>query len=123
MPATRLFPADWLDVGSYQDVPLGLLKTGKESEVHLVARTGTSKTALLAEKRFKAWDRRAFPGDSTYRGVWGQGTRRESPAPRKNTRYGHVAVHARWGAPQWDTPARLPAAAGPAAPPPAPAPD
>src|SRR2546427_6436883 len=38
MPATRLFPADWLDVGSYQDVPLGLLKTGKESEVHLVAR-------------------------------------------------------------------------------------
>ena len=107
MPATRLFPADWLDVGSYQDVPLGLLKTGKESEVHLVARTGTSKTALLAEKRFKAWDRRSFRDDSTYRGVWGQGTRRESRAMRKNTRYGHVAVHARWIAHEWDTLVRL----------------
>src|SRR3989442_4328465 len=108
MPATRLFPADWLDVGSYQDVPLGLLKTGKESEVHLVARTGTSKTALLAEKRFKAWDRRSFPDDSTYPRVWGQGTRRESRAIRQNTRYRHVAVHPRWIADQWDTLIPLP---------------
>src|SRR2546428_1247965 len=117
MPATRLFPADWLDVGSDQDVPLGLLKAGKESEVHLVARTGTSKTALLAENRFKAWDRRSFRDDSTYRGVWGQGTRRESRAMRKNTRYGHVAVHARWIAHELATLVRL-ADAGVTVPPP-----
>src|SRR3989442_7713265 len=103
MPATRLFPADWLDVGSYQDVPLGLLKTGKESEVHLVARTGTSKTALLAEKRFKAWDRRSFPDDSTYRGGLGEGTPRESRAMRKKTRHRPVAVHTRWIAHQMGT--------------------
>src|SRR2546428_13779498 len=122
MPATRLFPADWLDVGSDQDVPLGLLKTGKESEVHLVARTGTSKTALLAEKRFKAWDRRSFRDDSTYRGVWGEGTRRESPAMRKNTPYGPVAGHPRRVAPQLAPPLPLPAARGPRPPPPAPPP-
>src|SRR2546422_9330969 len=104
MPATRLFPADWLDVGSYQDVPLGLLKTGKESEVHLVARTGTSKTTLLAEKRFKAWDRRSFRDDSTYRGGLGQGTRRESRAMRKNTRYGHVPGPRPRVAHEWGTP-------------------
>src|SRR3989442_6805872 len=96
MPATRLFPADWLDVGSYQDVPLGLLKTGKESEVHLVARTGTSKTALLAEKRFKAWDRRSFPGDSKHLGVCGHGRRPANRPLGQKTRTVHRARHPRW---------------------------
>lgn len=116
MPAT-LFAADWLDLGAYHDVHLGVLKTGKESEVHLVARAGDTRTALLAEKRFKARDRRSFRDDSFYRGVWGEGTRRESRAMRKNTRFGNEAVHARWIAHEWDTLVRL-AEAGVTVPPP-----
>lgn len=107
MPATRLFPADWLDVGAYRDEPIGVLKTGKESEVQLVARIGERRTLHLAEKRFKARDRRSFRDDYAYRGVWGEGTRRESRAMRKNTRYGQIAVQARWIAHEWSTLVRL----------------
>ena len=35
----ELFPPDWLVMTDYTDTPLGTLKSGKESEVHLVARS------------------------------------------------------------------------------------
>ena len=41
MPSRDLFPSDWLVTGAYRDTRLGVIKTGKESEVHLVARTGS----------------------------------------------------------------------------------
>jgi RIO kinase 1 len=107
MPLPRLYPRDWLVTGAYRETRLGILKTGKESEVHLVARTAGERTTLLAEKRFKARDRRSFQNDSLYRGVWGEGTRRESRAMKKNTRFGHEAAHARWIAQEWETLVRL----------------
>jgi RIO kinase 1 len=107
MSSRDLFPRDWLVTGSYRDTSLGVLKTGKESEVHLVARTAGGRTSLLAEKRFKARDRRSFQNDWIYRGVWGEGTRRESRAMKKNTRFGHEAAHARWIAQEWETLVRL----------------
>jgi RIO kinase 1 len=103
MPSRDLFPSDWLVTGAYRDARLGVIKTGKESEVHLVARTGSDRTTLLAEKRFKARDRRSFQDDSTYRGVWGEGTRRETRAMKKNTRFGHEAAHARWIGQEWES--------------------
>lgn len=103
MPSRDLFPPGWLVTGSYRDTRLGVLKTGKESEVHLVARTGGDRTTLLAEKRFKARDRRSFQNNWMYRGVWGEGTRREHRAMKKNTRYGHEAAHARWIAHEWQS--------------------
>lgn len=103
MPSRDLFPPGWLVTGSYRDTPLGVLKTGKESEVHLVARTGGERTTLLAEKRFKARDRRSFQNNWMYRGVWGEGTRREHRAMKKNTRFGHEAAHARWIAHEWES--------------------
>jgi RIO kinase 1 len=107
MPSRDLFPRDWLVTGGYRDTRLGVVKTGKESEVHLVARTSGERTSLLAEKRFKARDRRGFQNDSTYRGVWGEGTRREHRAMKKNTRFGHQAAHARWIAQEWESLVRL----------------
>jgi RIO kinase 1 len=103
MPLPGLFPSDWLVTGGYRETRLGVLKTGKESEVHLVARTAGERTTLLAEKRFKARDRRSFQNDSLYRGVWGEGTRREHRAMKKNTRFGHEAAHARWIAQEWES--------------------
>jgi RIO kinase 1 len=107
MPSRDLFPRDWLVTGGYRDTRLGVVKTGKESEVHLVARTSGGRTTLLAEKRFKARDRRGFQNDSMFRGVWGEGTRREHRAMKKNTRFGHEAAQARWIAQEWDSLVRL----------------
>ena len=107
MPSRDLFPSDWLVMGGYRDTRLGVVKTGKESEVHLVARTSGGRTTLLAEKRFKAREHRGFQNDSLYRGVWGEGTRREHRAMKKNTRFGHEAAQARWIAQEWDSLVRL----------------
>jgi RIO kinase 1 len=103
MPSRDLFPSGWLGSGAYRDVRLGVIKTGKESEVHLVARVGGDRTTLLAEKRFKARDRRTFQNNWLYRGVWGEGTRREHRAMKKNTPFGHEAAHARWSAHEWES--------------------
>lgn len=103
MPSRELFPRGWLVTGAYRDTPLGVLKSGKESEVHLIARTSGGRTTLLAEKRFKARDRRSFQDNWLYRGVWGEGTRREHRAMKKNTRFGHEAAHARWIAHEWES--------------------
>ncbi len=103
MPLRELFPSDWLVTGAYGDTRLGVLKAGKESEVHLVARAAGGRTTLLAEKRFTARDRRSFRNDWTYRGLWGEGSRREHRAMKKNTRFGHEAVHARWIAHEWES--------------------
>jgi RIO kinase 1 len=107
MPARELFPPGWLVTGAYRDTPLGVLKSGKESEVHLVARIAGGRTTLLAEKRFKARDRRSFQNNWMYRGVWGEGTRREHRAMKRNTRFGHEAMHSRWIAHEWETLVRL----------------
>jgi RIO kinase 1 len=96
-----LFPADWLVTFEYADTQLGTLKSGKESEVHLVARTSRGRTSLLAEKRFKALDRRMFKATYRYAGVWGEGTYREDRAMKKNTRYGQEARYDRWIANEW----------------------
>lgn len=103
MPSRDLFPSGWLVTGGYRDTRLGVIKTGKESEVHLVARTGSERTTLLAEKRFKARERRSFQNNWMYRGVWGEGTFREARAMKKNTRFGHEAAHARWIGQEWDS--------------------
>lgn len=116
MPREALFATDWL-VPAERDEHLGILKTGKESEVHLVARHGGGRTVLLAEKRFRARDRRPFRDDSLYRGVWGEGTKREHRAMKRNTRFGHDVVHALWIAHEWESLVRL-HAAGATVPPP-----
>lgn len=103
MASRDLFPGDWLVTGAYRDTRLGVIKTGKESEVHLVARAGSGRTTLLAEKRFKAYDRRSFQNNWMYRGVWGEGTYREDRAMKRNTRFGHQAAHARWIGQEWDS--------------------
>lgn len=106
MPSSDLFPSDWLVPAERHD-DLGILKTGKESDVHLVARSGGGRTCLLAEKRFRARDRRAFRADYLYRGVWGEGTKREHRAMKRNTRFGQEAVHARWIWNEWHSLVRL----------------
>jgi len=98
-----LFPADWLVTTEYTDTPLGALKSGKESEVHLLARSAHGRTSWLAHKRFIAFERRLFRNTYQYAGQWGEGTYREDRAMKKNTRFGHEAAHARWIGQEWDS--------------------
>ncbi len=105
MPA--LFPSDWLADAPYEDRDLGVLKAGKESEVYLVSRTGPTRTCLMAEKRFKPRLQRGFRNDYLYAGVWGEGTRHESRAIKKRTRFGQEHLQARWEANEWATLQRL----------------
>ena len=106
MPAD-LFPADWLETiprssGDYEDTPLGALKSGKESEVHLLARSARGRTWLLAQKRFTAYERRLFRNTYLYVGHWGQGNTVESRAMKKNTRFGQKVRHRRWITNEWE---------------------
>ena len=105
MPA--LFPEDWLADAPYEDRELGVLKAGKESEVHLLERVGPTRTCLIAEKRFTPRLERAFRDDYVYAGVWGGGGRRENRAIRKRTRFGQEALEARWVSHEWETLRRM----------------
>jgi RIO kinase 1 len=106
MPRRALFTGDWLVPGERHE-HLGILKTGKESDVHLVARYGAGRTTLLAEKRFRPRDRRLFTNDSLYSGVWGEGTTRVSRAMKRKTAFGKQAIHSRWVAHEWAELVRL----------------
>jgi RIO kinase 1 len=96
-----LFPADWLVTFEYEETVLGALKSGKESEVYLVARSAHGRTSLFAEKRFLEYDRRLFRNTYEYAGIWGSGGRHESRAMKKNTRFGQEHRHSRWIANEW----------------------
>ena len=100
MPAA-LFPADWLVRYEYTDTSIGTLKSGKESDVYLVARSANGRTSLLAEKHFRDFKRRLFRNTYEYAGLWGEGTRHEDRAMRKNTRFGQEHRHKRWIANEW----------------------
>lgn len=106
MSRRALFSGDWLAPGERHE-HLGILKTGKESDVHLVARYGGGRTTLLAEKRFRPRDRRGFTNDWLYSGAWGEGTRREFRAMKRKTAFGKRAIHATWVAHEWQELVRL----------------
>jgi RIO kinase 1 len=55
------------------DTELGVLKTGKEADVHLVERAvpGTSRCCLLAAKRYRSAEHRMFHRDAGYLGAGG----------------------------------------------------
>lgn len=53
--------------GFARDTELGLLKTGKEAEVHLVERRWEDRVNLLAAKRYRRHDRGGFKRDASYR--------------------------------------------------------
>jgi RIO kinase 1 len=64
----------------------GVIKTGKEADVHLVERTLGDRTNLLAAKRYRDLDERAFRDDAKYRKRLGD--RRVDLAIAQGTRAG-----------------------------------
>ena len=88
---------DWVitsDAARQHEV--GILKTGKEADVHLVERCLGARRNLLAAKRYRALRDRLFRDDSQYRGARRTGDRRLDLAMAKGTDRG-MAFRAR----QW----------------------
>jgi RIO kinase 1 len=101
---------DWLVTElAAVDTELGMVKTGKEADVHLVARgiPGTDRSCLLAAKRYRSSEHRLFHRDAGY--LEGRRVRRsrENRAMANRTSFGRVAIAGQWAAAEFAALCRL----------------
>jgi RIO kinase 1 len=94
----RPYP-DWLVTElAAVDTELGVLKTGKEADVHLIQRgvPGTDRACLLAAKRYRDADHRLFHRDAGY--LEGRRVRRsrETRAMNRRTAFGKQVIAGQW---------------------------
>jgi RIO kinase 1 len=91
------------------DTELGVLKTGKEADVHLVERAvpGTSRSCLLAAKRYRSAEHRMFHRDAAY--LEGRRVRRsrETRAMARRTAFGRDLLAGQWAAAEFGALCRL----------------
>jgi RIO kinase 1 len=90
-----------------RQVDLGILKSGKEADVHLVERRHGDAVNLLAAKRYRKFEDRLFRNDARYRSARRTGESRLDKAMAKGNRAG-MAFRARlWLATEFDALCRL----------------
>lgn len=91
------------------DTELGVLKTGKEADVHLLERhlPGTPRATLMAAKRYRSSQHRMFHRDSGY--VEGRRVRksREGRAMANRTAFGRDVLSAQWAVAEFGALCRL----------------
>lgn len=91
------------------DTELGVLKTGKEADVHLVRRgvPGTDRVSVLAAKRYRDGDHRLFHRDAGY--LEGRRVRRsrEMRAMTNRTAFGKELIAGQWAAAEFGALSRL----------------
>lgn len=107
---------DWvITEGAAVDHELGILKTGKEADVHLIERAipGTARSVLLAAKRYRDLDHKAFRRDAAY--LEGRGVResRQRRAMANRTRFGRTLLAGQWAMAEFDVLSTMWAAAAP----------
>jgi len=85
----------------------GLLKTGKEAEVHLVERRLGSRSNLLAAKRYKAFEDRMFRNDARYRQGRRTGESRLDKAMAAGSRAGMIFRARQWVETEFDALSKL----------------
>jgi RIO kinase 1 len=101
---------DWLVTElAAVDTELGVLKTGKEADVHLVQRAvpGTSRSCQLAAKRYRSAEHRMFHRDAAY--LEGRRVRRsrEMRAMARRTAFGRDLLAGQWAAAEFTALCRL----------------
>ena len=91
------------------DTELGVIKTGKEADVHLVERSvpGTGRRALMAAKRYRTAEHRVFHRDAGY--LEGRRVRRsrETRAMANRTAFGRDLLSGQWASAEFAALARL----------------
>ena len=101
---------DWVitDLGAVES-DLGVLKTGKEADVHVVRRwvPGTDRVNTLAAKRYRSGDHRLFHRDAGY--LEGRRVRksREMRAMTRRTEFGKLVIAGQWAAAEFDALGKL----------------
>ncbi|TDD09968.1 RIO-like kinase [Nonomuraea deserti] len=105
----RPYP-DWLVTElAAVDTEHGVLKTGKEADVHLISRgvPGTDRECLLAAKRYRSSDHRLFHRDAGY--LEGRSTResRMNRAMANRTAFGKQVIAAQWAVAEFAALCRL----------------
>ncbi|MEU7619581.1 RIO1 family regulatory kinase/ATPase [Micromonospora rifamycinica] len=92
-----------------RDTDLGVLKTGKEADVHLVRRAvpDTDRSCLLAVKRYRDAQHRLFHRDAGY--LEGRRVRRsrENRAMAGRTAFGRQLIAGQWAAAEFSALSRL----------------
>lgn len=101
---------DWLVTElAAVDTERGVLKTGKEADVHLVERAvpGTDRRCLLAAKRYRDPDHRQFHRDAGY--LEGRRVRRsrETRAMARRTGFGRQVIADQWAGAEFAVLCRL----------------
>jgi RIO kinase 1 len=86
------------------DTDLGVLKTGKEADVHLLeraSRTHPDRAVVMAAKRYRAAEHRSFRRSAVY--TEGRRVRdsREMRAMAKGTAHGRAVAAGQWAAAEW----------------------
>ena len=99
---------DWvLTSGDARQIELGLLKTGKEADVHLIERRLGDDVNVLAAKRYRKFEDRLFRNDARYRAGRRTGESRLDKAMAEGTKAG-MAFRARmWLTTEFETLSRL----------------
>ena len=96
---------DWVvtDLGAV-DADLGVLKTGKEADVHVLRRwvPGTDRVVTMAAKRYRSGDHRLFHRDAGY--LEGRRVRksREMRAMARRTEFGKQMIAGQWAGAEFD---------------------
>ncbi|TDC54439.1 RIO-like kinase [Jiangella ureilytica] len=100
----RPYP-DWVvtDLGAV-DTELGILKTGKESDVFLLERSvpGTERATLMAAKRYRDPKHRMFHRDVGYREGRRDKESRVNRAIAKGSAFGREAIAGQWARAEFD---------------------
>ncbi|WP_055588086.1 serine protein kinase RIO [Peterkaempfera griseoplana] len=91
------------------DSELGIVKTGKEADVHLLERAvpGTDRRTLMAAKRYRDVQHRMFHRDSGYLEGRAHKESRVSRAMSKRTAFGRQAIAGQWAAAEFSALSRL----------------
>ena len=92
---------------------LGLLKTGKEADVHLVERRLGDQVNLLAAKRYRSFEDRMFRDDARYRAGRKTGASHTDKAMEKGGRIGMALRARQWVETEFDVLCRLWSAGAP----------
>jgi RIO kinase 1 len=101
---------DWvLTESAAVDTELGLLKTGKEADVHLIERAvpGTGRRVFMAAKRYRTPKHRLFHRDAGYLEGRRERESRVSRAMATRTEFGREAIAGQWAAAEFGALARL----------------
>ncbi|WP_203567674.1 RIO1 family regulatory kinase/ATPase domain-containing protein [Aestuariimicrobium ganziense] len=99
---------DWVVTsGDAHDTELGVLKTGKEADAHLLVRTGPETSCMLVAKRYRGAEHTLFHNTSGYTQARTAPKSRDRRAIANRTRHGRAVAAGQWADTEWTTLVRL----------------